>query len=154
MKFEVRQSVTSETLERRRPGRIHLGRVSSSHGTDYWELRVQWLCNCQVFTVRMTPEQFTDLMSGAIALDVELETLEPPQDPAELRAEVEELAVDAYGDDGLTEVTVSVEEYTNGWEVGVGVGGRFDQHIQIDLENDERTALLMLRGALRARLGR
>lgn len=73
MRVEVRESAVSETLERL--GRIHLGRVSSSHGPDYWELRVQERTGTgQVVAVRMTPKQFTDLMSGAIALDVELET--------------------------------------------------------------------------------
>lgn len=90
----------------------------------------------------------------ANALTAAIEALEPPQDTAELHSEVKKLAEEAFPDclmstcehtETLHEAEVSYAQQADGEWHGYNVAAEAP---------DERTALLMLRGALRARLGR
>lgn len=77
------------------------------------------------------------------------EAPEPPQDTADLRAEVDRLAAGVYGDEVDTLVSNRIASVRVPDVDGCGV-----HPVCVTSAPDERTALLMLRGALRARLGR
>lgn len=54
--------------------RVHLGLVRSTEG-DHWELRVSPRKGSGVIArVRLTPDQFSSLMSGELVTNAELET--------------------------------------------------------------------------------
>lgn len=83
------------------------------------------------------------------ALTAAIEALEPPQKTAELRAEVDRLAAGVYGDEVDTLVSNRIASVRVPDVDGCGV-----HPVCVTSAPDERTALLMLRGALRTRLGR
>lgn len=56
--------------------RVHLGLVSSSTGDARWELRVMRATGpIPIARVQLSTEQFSELMSGAMVVDADLEVV-------------------------------------------------------------------------------